>query len=863
MNNLQDNSGEPYAIVKHFMIRFYNSAKKLAPKMEEKLYAVEYTKYQDTLDLFAYTYKDGIPYVLVSVSDRPVIALRETLLSEIKEYENKAEATQFLEVPAGYIREEKGQIGLVKVAEDIFLRKLPGAKATGTLRSLGGAYFPSVGGSTELVFPRSIECSLDESFKEETVKLMTLEEIVNGYFKGEIKSTRLMELTLRFADRENISLTFPNVHLTNETKKLKEFSKERFANKDEIKRIASGIEDSLDSITHIEAIPTDEIPERPFLKAKRVDFMGKKVDMVYRKGFDSVDTGCYFWKGDSLYMPIKYGVRPTLAVRNLRPHPIHTEVNPLFIEGVAGSLENEKNLIEIGERAKIETEEEISLPIIGAPVYISYDYPSPGHNPERVYRFLVEVDPTQKVHREQTLEETVGVRYVELNDLIELIDEGIIRDPRLSLNARLIRELFKYPMRNNEEDILLREGFEELINSGSKIQEWLSREALEIDTKLNRSVLYRRLKLYCENDLGVVSLSLPHPEEAHFFNAMLPVFAIPTPDDPRRLPFYFLHDLFHYATGGYIPIIAIYGERVELQPFSEYMKAIGGNECEAVWYSDVIMPKEFGLEDAEAIFGGDSVAKVFQELELDDDEARVVIRSIELKGRVPDRVLTHPLFEKYRGTIVGRLLRYYIMDLDNTKGVYEYWEKHPRIVKIASRFSNVFSNVADYENYYHKILDTIKNYSEGANPLKAELSRTINYRIRLTAFRLAFLDEKISENKKGEYEKMGRKIAKHIEELYGAQQKLLYLRDRVVNTDPTKENIQAFKDLKEIIETIANPAEDLANSLSRDTTYLTRDDIEKTKDRKLPYYEGFKPIDPDYLTSELARLEKENLNRVK
>ena len=77
-------------------------------------------------------------------------------------------------------------------------------------------------------------------------------------------------------------------------------------------------------------------------------------DIIFRKGVDSVDIGTYFWNNKKLYVGVKVGIRPAIAVRSSKRHPLHIDANFFNIEGVSGSCNGEEAIEDFIELAKNE-----------------------------------------------------------------------------------------------------------------------------------------------------------------------------------------------------------------------------------------------------------------------------------------------------------------------------------------------------------------------------------------------------------------------------------------------------------------------------------------------------------------------------
>ncbi|HYD93236.1 MAG TPA: hypothetical protein VEB18_02140 [Candidatus Paceibacterota bacterium] len=847
--------GDYHIRLKHFTTHFFNAENQEVPS-DTPVFSVEFPQYQDVIDLVPYVQDgQGLRMALVR-SFRPIVA--ERTKQGVGERLRAPEDTERMwEVFGGYIRQEEGEAGMDRSVVRILERKFPNARIQGTLEILGGCYFPSVGTATELVYPRAVQIEVDGELPDD-IALRTPQEIVDGYLSGRYFSMRLVELAFRFARAKRIPLFYNGAPLQQLPVTLDSIADKRVT-LSEARSLVSTLDARGATIVHVDVAEVAP-PEKMFLNSisspvTLPNGTEETFEFVVRKGIDSVDVGCYVSTDEGIFMPIKVGVRPTLAVRNLAPHPIHTDTSPLFVEGVAGSLQGtETALAEVEAAAAKEIREEISVEPSEL-IYIGYDYPSPGHNLERTYRYLAPIDPARIGHGVQTVDETVGVWYLELNDLLALVDEGVIRDPRLALNARLIAHRTGYPLRMlPKEDEAAGAHYDAIINHGSDIQAWLSDTAREIDNRLSRSVYYRRLKSYCENELGIVALTFTHPEEAGFFSAMVPVFAIPEHTEAKKVPFNFLHDLFHYATWGFVPLKRVREDGTpELHSFEDYFEAIGGNECHAVWYSDVIMPNEFGVKEAEAIFGGHSVAGAFAALGFTDEEARETIRSIELKGVVPKRLLEHPEFETFRGVFISRLLKYYVLDYANTAGVYEYWEKHPFVLMTAARFCNAFTDLKEYEQHYLSTLDAIRDYTEGLNPLRAHLARVSNLRIRLSAMRLAVLYEHLGS--RAPSDSRLQEIVTLLDQLEAAYKELTALRETVADVDRSPKHLAMLTRLSELESGLFTKAGTLAQGIITDERVFSREESATLGERVLPFFEPFQVPDDKEIEQRVVELE--------
>lgn len=855
---------KPYVSTKHFKVRLFDKKGEEFQKEKERIYTVEFTEFQDTVDLLPYFCENGTYYVVVLEGSKPALLLRPDIIKELDDLE-PTEKEYILDQPSAVIQSAKNEYGVSDTINRILLEKLPGLEVVKHPEILGGSYFPSVGSSTEIVFPRAVEIKPHKEYKHVTdsyvAYVLSLQEIITLYAKQEkLFSTRLIELVFRLADKLHIDLSVPYAHIeVPNWSKDAVLKKNRFIDRDSLRSI---LEDDAPLGSRIDRVGLEEVesPKIPFLltthfRAEASTPSGEKVtrevDILIRKKIDSIDVGGYFVADGKLYMPIKWGVRPSLAVRNLMPHPVHTDASIYFIEGIAGSLEGEHALDDLMKRGVSESEEEVSLTNSHPPQYLGFDYPSAGHNPERVYRIMLPLDPTKDTPKEQNEEETARIVYASIEDILTLSHEGVIRDPRLSLNAHIIKCMYQNtPYKVGSIDSTTDDLFENLVHQQSEVQKWLSLTSKSVDDLLSESSLYRKLKHYGENELGVAVMKLSHEKEAHFFSPMVPLFATPSTNQENKLPFYYLHDLFHYATTGFVPLLRK-GKTLTMCTFDEYMRATCGNECEAVWYSDVLIPEEFGVDKAEQIFNGDSVARAFGELGISTDDARNVIREIELEGKIRDDVKNHPLFGRFKGVFINRLLRYHIMDTESNKVMYEYWKQNLDLAQVMEDFCDVFSSVEEYEQYYKDTIIRIMNYTEGVNPLRAYLSHMLNVRIRLLALKFAYARHELKDHA------LKNEITDHLENMKEVYKEIKESKKQLMSIDPTKKNKQIIRRVRELEETVVIASEKYLESLIKNETlpsFLRKD----LQDRTVPFFEPFAELDKDTLAARIKELEAYN-----
>jgi hypothetical protein len=334
---------------------------------------------------------------------------------------------------------------------------------------------------------------------------------------------------------------------------------------------------------------------------------------------DSVDVGAYFWHEGRLYLPVKRGVRPSIALRELQTHPVHTDASVLHFEGLAGSLSGQRTIAEIAQVAALEVEEEGGIHPAAVPVYVGFDHPSPGYCPERTYRFLTEVDPS-----------------------------------------------------------------------------------------------------------------------------------------------------------------------------------------------------------------------------------------------LPAKLILHPLFEKYRDVLVGRLLRFHVMDSLQSKVIYDTWVSNPEVARTALRFCVAFDDRATYEDFFEESLRRVMRYAEGMNPLKAHLGRTLNFDMRVQALRLAYLRQELLKTAAAGALEAARDIDAAIDRLHAAFQRLSELNRDIHDIELSEPNLRAFRYLNTCREEAIAPAKVLGDRLSEDSGLLTGPQREGLRGRVLPFFKDINMMRMDDVPERVERLEQES-----
>ncbi|MBN8548517.1 MAG: hypothetical protein J0M12_04300 [Deltaproteobacteria bacterium] len=443
-----------FITTKNYSVEFYNRD---GDSLGDQIYTIESKQSQDVLDVVPYLEQDGKILIAMNERIRPALAARSVLMG------NSEQETKGLlwNLPGRYL--PPSQTGEIVQSElRAFLRAGLGLTQQGEAHQLGGSYLPSCGASPELCVMMAVpvdpiasdaQVSYQRNFEaSRCVRFIDVQAIVSGYLEGTQHDLRLVLAAFRLAKDRGYEFRL-RLPLSSDSKNSQvKTSHVSVLDASEVKSLlaSSPCDDSV-----VARIDVHEVAASgsPFIKLKRFavtnhDREGRplesyEADVALRRGIDAVDVGCYTWINGELCMLVKRGVRPVIAIRALNEHPLHTDPSPLGIEGIAESLEGECDLAAIRERAKQGIREEAGFEPSHQPIYAGYSYPSPGVNPERVYNFLTELIPDKPVEAAHTIDERVDLFYLSVDTLIELAEEGVIRDPRLELNAHILKAAFK------------------------------------------------------------------------------------------------------------------------------------------------------------------------------------------------------------------------------------------------------------------------------------------------------------------------------------------------------------------------------------------------------------------------------------
>lgn len=302
---------------------------------------------------------------------------------------------------------------------------------------LGGEYLPSAGSAIETVQLSEASVVSEQQVSALGITFVAPQHVINSYFAGHVIDLHLMLAALRIADRYHLPLALPNILTRHRTGAAGDCAHI-------ISTDASGVTAILCAPPRERTAPwivrcTEvDAPPRAFMQEVTVlHTTGDHSTVLMRKGIDAVDVGCYRWEGDRACLILKRGMRPSLPIRSLVCGD-DTSAPAVALEGIAESLEGEQTIDDVALRAAQGVREEAGIAPVGTPRYVGSVFPGRDRWAERVFNCFVEVDCQQRCDAPFTVDERLEVFSVPAQEVIALCDRGIIHDPRLEINARLL-----------------------------------------------------------------------------------------------------------------------------------------------------------------------------------------------------------------------------------------------------------------------------------------------------------------------------------------------------------------------------------------------------------------------------------------
>ena len=689
---------------------------------------------QDTCDVLPWYMQDGEYYLGLYEALRPVEAARE-LFGAKSHFQG-----MLPQLPGGYLLPGTGDAWIERAAQQVCAEKV-GANPISTPRLLGGGYFTSIGAHTEAAVLVEVEVAapparqqmrIGQDFHQSIVsQFLKPQEIVDRFFNGEIPDVRLLEATYRFCERKGIELKLP-VCVSRASAALRRSpsaSGMAIMSAEQIRREA----DRPQTSWQVEQGTPQELSD--FIRVHHLSWQAKDskgdiltvnyADAITRGGgeyfLDTFDIGCYFWSGEKLYMTVQRGPREAIGFRNSLAHSIKTDCSLFHNDGISGSiLSSDDSASAIDAAIAATIRDKTGCEPLSSPQAVGFYYPSSGFSTEGTYGSLVEIDP----HKNYKCSNEVFA--VELNDLLELMDQGYIRDVRLSALAHTLGIASNYPKRQvKRHDPEVVDLFNSILSSGVELQHFLQSKVPQIYSQLVEIPEYRRLIAFAINEFGGVVREYSDPEERYFFRAAVPIFTYyDSPRDIQEWSLRVVHDTAHFIMGELSPYLHNSDGTLMrdsagvalMRDKSEFIEWYARSECKAVAISDAVLASN----QVAAFSWRARSAEVFAILGINNtDAAFELIEAIELNGHIPAWVLQHPRYLECRDVIVGRLLQFSALDHAQLQIFHQDMVDFPEVAETLAQFGRLSTSPQEYAERVRNSFERIVSYGEGVNPINA------------------------------------------------------------------------------------------------------------------------------------------------
>jgi hypothetical protein len=260
------------------------------------------------------------------------------------------------------------------------------------------------------------------------------------------------------------------------------------------------------------------------------------------------------------------------------------------------------------------------------------------------------------------------------------------------------------------------------------------------------------------------------------------------------------------------------------------------------------------------MFNGPSVGEALEAFGLTGTAAREAIATIEREGVIPKEIVEQTdTYAKYRSIFTERLLKFYVQDREHIRLQIDNWKKNKHVAKTASRFFPLaFGDLKAHLRQIGEFDATMKGYPDGFHPLKSEIARTMVMDVCVRAMQLTHYRQQVWETQQPGYGEVIKEINDTVDELEQALELLRESHTILKGVDPSPEAMQSFITLKRVKQSILDDVKLYAEQLANDKRYLTEEQIEKNRDRLLPFVQVlYFDKDPEW-DKEIRILERDS-----
>ncbi len=834
------------------------------------LYEAEVKELQDVLDLLTYSIEDGVAKFALTLSFRPATLVR-----------SDGNSDGFVwSLPGAYIKPDSSS-SINQTAIEIVDNKLGLVSVDGTLEFHAGSVFPNARTSSEQAHRRAMRVhpspdiySSGQGFSAQRVtKFFRADEIFSMFQSGKIKDLRVLDAICCFARNNPDLLTLPDKIFVDLSEPKQNASnqavRDRILSKDQVQHLVENISALPHGIINIEIeeakgaapiyLQSETIYVTPVTNdgTKLETFAAQVVRPREEKFRDSFDCACICRIDGEDYVVVREAERIPIKARECAPHAIRGVFPPTNFEAIGGCCAENISHSDLMQQVEGYLNNNFGVRLAeGAEIKSIFSgYPSCGFNPQIAHILCCEIDPAGAKSWDKS------VRLIRLQDYFELAEEGSIRNLSLNVALECIKTQLNHvqpeKLENNKD---LRHRYLGLLDEGSKIHAWLTQDEgrREGFNALKKDPRFRHLVCLAENELGLLMAKLTDPEEKSFFSPTLPLYPVMS----HRLGsivavLHFAHDLKHYAIGDYIPAALKEGEDPQVH-YDNFVKMYHQNELIAGWYSDYVLPSILGPELSHEILGRHSLYDLFTECGITDiPKAKEYYSKMEVDGVIPEEIINHSNFEKFRATVIQSTLYAHVMFRSHAEAVYKNWMAHPLTSEIAARFSDrSFQDLVKQEGIFGGVEDQVRDYPEGINPLRAELSRTITRDLQLPVLRLACFAEKVQqENPDNQLlQKVVIGAFEEIDKIHKVYERIIELKSGVNGVEANDVNLAAFAELESLKAEEINHFKKFVEEFERD--YLSQEDKDKVSNRIVPFYQKLPFVPKEEIMYKMQQLEQ-------
>lgn len=851
-------------------------------------------KPEDIVDVVAFFKREGKVYVAVSDVNRPALLARNAVDLDVVPEQQSGRMTN---LPGAYIIED----GPASAARRVVIEKI-GAQPVSDPFRLGGSILPNAGSSPEVAIPFGVEVFPPEQLEMVSYgekldgfrvrRFMELQEIVDAYYAGKIHDPRLLEGVLRLAEHLNIELTLPcaqDIRYAAICSPASSAMQERILSSEAARELLRNPPPDSDIVASVQLteLRGDQRPEHPFLEQFRLwvanmDKQGRNVgapyeiDAVVRQS-DALNIGCFSIIDGEPVLAINIGSREALERRESEVHVMHIATEARALEGVSGHLPRGSATAEGLRLVASEIARELTgIETIGKPIALqTYGFWSPGFNTAMYREALVPFDASAVRSVQST------TYFMRASEILELADEGVVRDLGLVQMARrldaafpskLSRAVLNYPPEVLQE-------YSDLVNSDSAVMQFIREHAPHLRELVKTSPLFSALLATRINQGGIV-IEIPEPgsKEAAFFSSHQESYLFHPEMPAVEAAAFLLHDGWHFDHQDRLPfytdgkgglLLDSQGRPIVCSQV-EYQDSPNFNEVDALTFSEVVIPTLYGVKRFEEEIGTPCVAGLLEGAGIYDfDEQREAVRLMATEGVIPDEVVSFLArggnFARYERLLHERLVGFYVRDvLNNVPAMYQAWTALPEVAEVAIRMGARAYNDPHVEaETFRERLTAATDRTSSVNQLQAAISSTRTQDIYRVALDIAYVVHLASEHADPvARERVVAEAREQIAALIEAHDTLSDLLPEIRDTERSERNLSAFSRLRAIQADVCKPAAAFLQSCIEDPAVVGAANVPELAGRK---YMAFPLIPfgvPDELKNKVPELIAQSFARL-